>query len=395
MTGDVAAPGLRLATTASPHADDGCLRFLVDGVRGFAVFTLDTEGQVAGWNLGAEGLLGYVSEEIVGRGVAGFYAAGRTPGATAGAGPDHGQQSSGRHEEETWWVRKDGSCFPARVVITALRDPGGELVGFGAVSRDLTDQRRHTPPKHLGFEAPSAGAMVMDEWVDQLRTLHAELEHRVEERTAELQATLEEREVLLQEVHHRVKNNLQLISSLINMQVRALGNDASRAGALRECQTRVQAMALIHEKLYQSKDYTRVPFSEYARSLAANVFHATGVSPEGVALELHIEDAALAVDKAIPCGLILNELITNALKHAFPGGRSGTIRVELTTASDGASFGSRSATTGWACPRGSTCPTLPPSACTSCGCWPDSSTRGSRSTGRRGTCFRLTIPVGP
>ncbi len=190
----------------------------------------------------------------------------------------------------------------------------------------------------MAHKVAAAGAKGADReregLVGQLRTQNAELEHRVEARTAELQATLREREVLLQEVHHRVKNNLQVISSLINMQVRSLADDASR-DALLECQARVQAMALIHEQLYKSKDYTRVPFSEYARSLAGNVFHATGVSPQGISLELAIEDVALAVDKAIPAGLILNELISNALKHGFPNGRSGTIRVELGLASRG------------------------------------------------------------
>ena len=153
-------------------------------------------------------------------------------------------------------------------------------------------------------------------------------------RTAELRAALKEREVLLQEVHHRVKNNLQVISSLISMQVRSLPRHAGR-DALEECRTRVQAIALIHEKLYQSRDYARVPFSEYARSLAGNVFEAAGVAPESVSLELAIEDVVLAVDKAIPCGLILNELMTNALKHAFRNGQSGTIRVELTSVGGG------------------------------------------------------------
>jgi two-component sensor histidine kinase len=166
-----------------------------------------------------------------------------------------------------------------------------------------------------------------------LREARDGLERRVRGRTAELTATLREREVLLQEVHHRVKNNLQVITSLINMQVRQLEGDAGRH-ALEECQTRVQAIALIHEQLYQSKDYARVPFSEYAKGLAANVLHATGMSG-AVALELAVEDVALPVDKAIPCGLILNELITNALKHAFPAGRAGRIRVELGTAGSG------------------------------------------------------------
>jgi len=143
-----------------------------------------------------------------------------------------------------------------------------------------------------------------------------------------IRQSLKEKEVLLQEVHHRVKNNLQVISSLINMQVRQIRGDAARH-ALEECQRRVEAIALIHEKLYQSKDYARVPFSEYARALAANIFHATGVSPTDVSLTIAVEDIALPVDKAIPCGLILNELITNALKHAFPNGRKGTIRVEI------------------------------------------------------------------
>jgi len=118
--------------------------------------------------------------------------------------------------------------------------------------------------------------------------------------------------VLLQEVHHRVKNNLQVISSLMNMQVRRT-DDASSRSALAECQNRVLAIALIHEKLYQSRNYARVPFSDYARSLADNIFHATGVSPGNTKLSVEFESLSLAVDKAIPCGLILNELITNAL----------------------------------------------------------------------------------
>jgi two-component sensor histidine kinase len=177
-------------------------------------------------------------------------------------------------------------------------------------------------------------------WVEQLRVLDKLREHSVREaeqltearllrvRQDELARNLKEREVLLQEVHHRVKNNLQVISSLINMQVRRLEPGPSR-DALDECQMRVLAIALIHEKLYQSRDYSEVQFAEYARSLAASVFHTLGVSRSDVALELAIDDIPLGVDRAIPCGLVLNELVTNALKHAFPAGRKGTIRVVL------------------------------------------------------------------
>jgi two-component sensor histidine kinase len=151
---------------------------------------------------------------------------------------------------------------------------------------------------------------------------------------AELGSTLREREILLQEIHHRVKNNLQVISSLMSLQVRRTKDPATR-DALREGQARVQAISLVHEMLYQSRDYAKVSFSEYVRRLANNVFFMVGVDPGCILLDLAIDDVALAVDKAIPCGLVINELITNALKHAFPGGRHGTIRVELGRESTG------------------------------------------------------------
>lgn len=151
---------------------------------------------------------------------------------------------------------------------------------------------------------------------------------RLEELNADLTASLREREVLLQEIHHRVKNNLQVITSLINLQMRKLEQGENRE-ALLECQGRIQAIALIHEKLYQSTDYSRIPFAEYAKSLASSVFRVGQTSSGQVELAFALEEVPLAVDRAIPCGLILNELLTNALKHAFVGGRSGTIRVEL------------------------------------------------------------------
>jgi len=145
---------------------------------------------------------------------------------------------------------------------------------------------------------------------------------------AALRSSLKEKEVLLQEVHHRVKNNLQVVASLINMQLRKIERADIRY-TLEDCQRRVLAIALIHEKLYQSEDYSRVPFYEYLCSLAANVFEMTGVSPADIKLVLDVETIPLAVDKAIPCGLIVNELISNALKHGFPNNRAGTVRVEL------------------------------------------------------------------
>jgi len=195
-----------------------------------------------------------------------------------------------------------------------FKDCAGRPIRITGINMDLTERKLAEQER---------------EWlVAQLCTLNAELEERVRARTAQLSTMLEEREVLLQEVHHRVKNNLQVISSLISMQIRRLPGGANRGG-LAECKARVEAIALIHEKLYQSSDYTRVPFSDYATSLVGQIFHATGLAPENITFGVDIESIALPVDKAIPCGLILNELISNALKHAFPGDRHGSVRVEL------------------------------------------------------------------
>jgi PAS domain S-box-containing protein len=138
---------------------------------------------------------------------------------------------------------------------------------------------------------------------------------------------LKEREVMLQEIHHRVKNNLQVVSSLLSLQRRRLAQ-GDAYDALEDCQRRVTTIALIHEQLYHSRDFSRVGFREYVRALVSNVFRTAATSPS-VRLELAIEDIALDVGLAIPCGLVVNELVTNALKHAFNQRLGGTVRVKF------------------------------------------------------------------
>lgn len=148
-----------------------------------------------------------------------------------------------------------------------------------------------------------------------------------------LSRSLAEKEILLKEVHHRVKNNLQVIASLLRLQAGAFENP-DLAAALRDSQHRVESMALIHEQLYESHDLREVDLAKNTRQLMTNLFESYGVDPARISGRVAIPrqpgqpPLVLAVDQAIPAGLILNELISNALKHAFPGGRKGTILVE-------------------------------------------------------------------
>jgi PAS domain S-box-containing protein len=275
---------------------------------------VDSEGSLALVNTHMEALFGYERGALVGRAVEtlvperfrGRHVAFR---ATFFASPITRPMGAGR---SLYGLRQDGSEFPIEVGLHPLKRPEGDFV-LGSII-DITRRVRAEQEKEALLE--------------KMQVMNSDLEERVRLRTAELSATLREREVLLQEVHHRVKNNLQLISSLINMQSRTLVDRASR-NALAQCQTRIQAMALVHEKLYQSKDYSRVPFSEYARSLAGNVLLAMGASAENIVLDIALEGIALGLDRAIPCGMILNELVTNAMKHGFRDGQPGTISLRL------------------------------------------------------------------
>jgi len=143
-----------------------------------------------------------------------------------------------------------------------------------------------------------------------------------------LQDSLQEKEVLLREIHHRVKNNMQVISSLLNLQSRQI-KDPAVMEMFKESQRRIRSMALIHERLYQASDLSRIEFSEYLRNLATHLFHSYQVDASRVQLKLEAEEVHLNINTAIPCGLIVNELVSNALKHGFPEGRKGLLGIDL------------------------------------------------------------------
>lgn len=145
-------------------------------------------------------------------------------------------------------------------------------------------------------------------------------------RNKQLKDSLHEKEILLKEVHHRVKNNLQIISSILNLQS-TFNNDAAVNSILRESQNRIKSMSFIHESLYQNKDFSSINLSEYILNLSRNLVHTYHVGEHMVDLKLDLKDVTLPLDQAIPCGLVLNEVITNSLKYAFPDGKPGRIYV--------------------------------------------------------------------
>lgn len=144
----------------------------------------------------------------------------------------------------------------------------------------------------------------------------------------QIRETLKEKEVLLKEIHHRVKNNLQVISSLINLQSQYIRSKKANE-MFNETQNRIRSMALIHEQLYQSKNLAMINFKEYVQNLLNNLLYSYEVDPDAIQLSINIEDVSMAIDTAIPCGLIINELVSNSLKYAFPRSRKGKILIGL------------------------------------------------------------------
>jgi two-component sensor histidine kinase len=203
----------------------------------------------------------------------------------------------------------------------------GRVVGLIEVTDDQTERRftdyQISLAQFLATQTASAieNARLYEQAQDEI-VKRAQIEE-------EIRKTLKEKDMLLKEIHHRVKNNLQVISSLLRLQARNT-QDRKTQEMFQESQNRIQSMALIHEKLHRSRDLNKIDFAEYIRDLANDLVHLFRTHSGLVALEVDAADGvSLGIDAAIPCGLIVNELISNSLKHAFPDGRAGKIRVEI------------------------------------------------------------------
>ena len=201
-----------------------------------------------------------------------------------------------------------------------------DLVGILVVGPRQSQEAYNDVDKRLLATLASQVAVA----VENARLYDQAQQEIIERKRAEdrIKASLSEKEILLKEVYHRVKNNLQVISSLLDLQSDYTKNQKLHE-ILQESQYRIQSMALIHEHLYQSEDLSRVDFAEYVQNLVASLIHSYETGAAISRLNINVGDVFLDIDVAIPCGLIINELVSNSLKHAFPAGRPGEICIDV------------------------------------------------------------------
>ncbi len=301
---------------------DRLLNSSIDGIVAF-----DRDCRYTLWNPGMETMMGIKKEDTIGRNafqVLPFLK-------EIGEDKYYNETLKGNYviaKDRWFFMPETGKEGYFEAYYSPIFDSGRKVVGGIAIIRDST-QRKYN--------------------LEALERTKDELERRVIERTAALSkvnedlrkeiterkkaeelinASLQEKLVLLREIHHRVKNNLQVISSLLNLQSGYI-EDKKSLEIFRESQTRVRSMALIHEKLYQSKDLNKIEFSEYVSSLTRDLFTSYNIDQDRVKLVCDIDGIYFEIDTAILCGLIINELVSNSLKHAFPDGKKGHVFINL------------------------------------------------------------------
>ncbi len=249
-----------------------------------AIITESLECITTSWNKGAEQIYGYSAEEIVGKDISIL-----EPADLKGEIRqliEKIKQGKKVKNYETLRLKKDGTLINVSVTLSPIFNASGELVAISAIARDITERKM------------AEAAM---EKIDRTQ---------------------------IKEIHHRIKNNLQVISSFLSLQAEKF-SDTKTLEAFRESQNRVVSMALIHEELYKGNNIDTLNFAAYLRNLTADLFRSYSIGNNSISLKLDLEQVYLGMDTAIPLGIIVNELVSNALKHAFPAGRRGEIQMNL------------------------------------------------------------------
>jgi len=273
------------------------------------IIAVELDGTVVAFNHAAETMLGYVAGEVIGLSTQVVFheprqlaerrsALEQQLGVPLKQAFDVLRLAADRPDppwDEWLFRRADGSRFPGSLRMTAIKDPASGIQGYLCTVLDLTEVRS---------------------------------------KEQALSAALREKETLLKEVYHRVKNNLQIVNSLFNLQARALPDGPART-ALREGADRIRAMALVHEKLYQSSSLALISIRDYLNDLCAHLLQASGAAERGIRIESQVQAVDLPLDTAVPLGLLVNELISNSLKHAFQETSDGKIQIVLSKEENG------------------------------------------------------------
>ncbi len=276
----------RRRTTAALRENQSLLATIIDGTTD-PVYVKDRDGRYLLFNHAAELVTGRTVAETIGKGDMAFFPPGDARVIMAGDQKVMQEQVVSSYEEML--TAADGRLMTFWSTKGPIFDAAGHVSGLFGISRDITERK--------------AAA-------------------------ARLEALLQDREALIKEVHHRVKNNLQVVSSLLRLESSRSTLPDTRA-AFKEMHGRVRSMAMLHEMLYRSGTYASVDLGAYLRRLATEAFRAMAHSPSSVHLRLNLATTRLGMDQASPCGLLVNELLSNSLEHGFPDGRTGEVLVEL------------------------------------------------------------------
>ncbi|MGD0902289.1 MAG: PAS domain S-box protein [Terracidiphilus sp.] len=308
---------------------------LLENSRDYAINELDAQGRILTWNEGSRRVYNRTAAEALGQNYSILF----TPAEIAAGEPARQLQEASRSSMAVhsagWRTGADGEEIWAEVELAAARNISGLFNGFTRVLHDLTCHKR--AEEHLRETNRIQGESA------------AELERRVAERTLQLEATVEElrrkneeiatfagvvshdlkeKEVLLREVYHRVKNNMQVVQSLLKLRARSL-SDGDARNAIETSVERVHVMAMVHERLYRMPDLARLSLVAYLRDVARGAIASHSERPDQVELEMDAAEIPLTLDIAVPFGLLANELISNCLKHGLPHGRPGKIHLSV------------------------------------------------------------------